>query len=191
MFDLLKNKQNILNLDNKEYVQKLIKGCLNKNLKSQEKIFKLTYPKVMGTLVRYTKDEKSAQIILGDAWIKIFRIIGTFKEDDNFIKWVLNIVINTAIDSFDINEKMFEVNLPHVKAVDFDNISSIGKLPVETLLGEINKLGIAQNLVFNMYVFEEMSHSDISKRLNISIETSKLNLSQAKCALRNSVAELV
>lgn len=191
MLGLLKNKQNILNLDNKEYIQKLIKGCLRKNLKSQEKIFKLTYPRVMGALVRYTKDEESAEIILGDAWIKIFRIIGTFKEDDDFIKWVLNIVINTAIDSFDINKKMFEVNSSQVKAVDFDNVASIGKLPVETLLGEINKLGIAQNLVFNMYVFEEMSHSDISKRLNISIETSKLNLSQAKYTLMNSIAELV
>ena len=44
-------------------------------------------------------------------------------------------------------------------------------------------------MVFNLYVFEEFKHHEIAERLNISIGTSKSNLSRAKNLLKKIMVE--
>ena len=48
----------------------------------------------------------------------------------------------------------------------------------------VNKLSPAYKTVFNLYVFEEYSHKEISEILGISEGTSKSNLAKARMNLQ-------
>lgn len=48
----------------------------------------------------------------------------------------------------------------------------------------ISGLSTQYRTVFNLYVFEEMKHHEIAQELNISVGTSKSNLSRAKEQLK-------
>jgi RNA polymerase sigma-70 factor (ECF subfamily) len=45
--------------------------------------------------------------------------------------------------------------------------------------------------VFNLYVFEEFSHKEISEKLEFSEGTSKSQLSKARALLRSKIHEMV
>lgn len=78
--------------------------------------------------------------------------------------------------------------------VDVENIESID-LPIQqidevegsVLLTLIKELSPAYRMVFNLYVFEEYKHSEIAEMLNISIGSSKSNLSKAKVNLERLI----
>lgn len=55
-------------------------------------------------------------------------------------------------------------------------------------MDEIEKLSPAYRTVFNLYVFEEYTHKEISEILGISEGTSKSNLSKAKMNLQNRLS---
>ena len=53
------------------------------------------------------------------------------------------------------------------------------------VINAMQKLTPAYRTVFNLYVFEEMTHKEISDTLGISVGTSKSNLAKAKHNLKN------
>ena len=62
------------------------------------------------------------------------------------------------------------------------------ELKSKVAMDEIQKLSPAYRTVFNLYVFEEYSHKEISEILGISEGTSKSNLSKAKVNLQNRLS---
>ena len=52
------------------------------------------------------------------------------------------------------------------------------------VINAMQKLTPAYRTVFNLYVFEEMTHKEIADELGISVGTSKSNLAKAKGNLR-------
>ncbi|TCP27914.1 RNA polymerase sigma factor (sigma-70 family) [Tenacibaculum skagerrakense] len=67
--------------------------------------------------------------------------------------------------------------------VDFDE----GTIVVNDLLVMIQALPDRYRLVFNLYVLDSFSHKEIAEMLNISVGTSKSNLSRAKQLLKKAI----
>jgi RNA polymerase sigma-70 factor (ECF subfamily) len=55
----------------------------------------------------------------------------------------------------------------------------------------IQKLPSATGLVFNLYAIEGYTHAEISKKLNISINTSKWHLSNARNILKSEILSII
>lgn len=51
----------------------------------------------------------------------------------------------------------------------------------------IQELPPGYKMVFNLYVFENKSHNEIAEELNISVNTSKSQLSKARAYIRKQV----
>ena len=58
-------------------------------------------------------------------------------------------------------------------------------MAAKELVQIIQQLPLGYRIVFNMYVIEGFSHKEIAGELEITIGTSKSQLSKAKKALRN------
>ena len=65
-----------------------------------------------------------------------------------------------------------------------EDLSIYESIKPEMVLEAMQKLSPAYQTVFNLYVFENYSHKEIADTLNISIGTSKSNLSKAKLKLK-------
>ena len=63
--------------------------------------------------------------------------------------------------------------------------SSEDKLGYKEIINTVKQLSASYRTVFNLHVIEGLSHEEIAKLLDISVGTSKSNLSKAKERLRS------
>ena len=105
--------------------------------------------------------------------IKKYKGIGTFEG------WIKRITINKAIDKYkQLNHLNIEINDDLLEDVDLSEEDL--NINLDTIIKCIQKLPNQYRLVFNLYELDDYSHKDISKMLNISVNTSKSNLHRAK-----------
>lgn len=168
-------------------LRSVIEGCVSGDRVSQKKIYELYYGKMMGVCMRYTKDTDRAQDILQDALIKVFANIGKYDFKGSFEGWVRRIVVNTAIDFFRRSKKDFMLLGENQSIEEYseeldDEDDSEDKYDFEPqeIMDAMQKLSPAYRVIFNMYVFENLTHKEIAEKLEISVGTSKSNFSKAK-----------
>ncbi len=92
-----------------------------------------------------------------------------------------------------VNECLMKLRGPKVYWVATDayesefSIEAFTSLEAEELHKMISDLPIGYRTVFNMYVVEGFSHTEIAENLGISEGTSKSQLSRAKAILREQI----
>jgi RNA polymerase sigma-70 factor (ECF subfamily) len=135
--------------------------------------------------------------------LKIFNNIKTFKREAPVEIWMKSIVINTIIDHWrkmNKSKNIFvtdkEMDLYKITYTDSndeitEHWNKLCSIPSETLMQLIQKLPSATGLVFNLYAIEGYTHAEISKKLNISINTSKWHLSNARNILKSEILSII
>lgn len=173
---------------NQKYLEEIIKGCIKAKTSSQEKLFKLFSEKFYGVCLYYTKNRFDAEDILHEGFIKIFENINKYKNIGSFEGWMRKIIVNTALEKFRKKQHLYSVDMDTIKDNDFfiDEKLAIN-LSVNDLLKFIQELSPQYKMVFNLFAIEGYSHSEISKKLGISVGTSKSNLSRARGILKEKV----
>lgn len=168
-------------------LRKHIDGCRNQDRLSQKWIFEKYYRLMFGVCLRYTSDKDRVQDIVQEGFLKVFTNIEGYTSKGSFEGWIRRIMVNTAIDAirkmkispielvddFTI-ETHAEVDLLDVEDEEETNFS------VHDILDAMNQLSPVYRAVFNMFVFDNLSHQEISNTLGISVGASKSNLAKAK-----------
>ncbi|MCB9169930.1 MAG: sigma-70 family RNA polymerase sigma factor [Flavobacteriales bacterium] len=173
----------------------LIDGCLAGERRSQQRVYELFYGKMMAVCLRYTKNADQAKDILQDGFIKVFRSMDRFNRDGSFEGWIRRIMVNTAIDHFRRTKNSYLLLGTDRSIEDFGDMDEEDvledtaaeeemELRPADVINAMQKLTPAYRTVFNLYVFEEMTHKEIAETLGISVGTSKSNLAKAKNNLR-------
>ncbi|HEU5364883.1 MAG TPA: sigma-70 family RNA polymerase sigma factor [Hanamia sp.] len=168
-----------------------IRGCALNRRESQKKIYNSFYSYGMAICDRYTKRKEDAIEIFNDAFLKVFKEIHRFTpsysdEMNSFKGWIRKILIYTAIDHCRKNNKHYFsaemetaiVYIPQHEETGFDRIS------YDEIIRAIQHLSPAYRTVLNMFIIDGFSHEEIAQQLNISIGTSKSNLSKARQQLQ-------
>ncbi len=173
----------------------LVDGCIAGDRRSQQRVYELFYGKMMAVCLRYTKNHDQAKDILQDGFIKVFRSMEKFNRDGSFEGWIRRIVVNTAIDHFRRTKNSYLLLGEERSIEDFgdqdeedviqdDGLEEELDLKPADVINAMQKLTPAYRTVFNLYVFEEMTHKEIADALGINIGTSKSNLAKAKQNLK-------
>ena len=168
--------------------QQLIDRCKSKDRVAQRALYDQYASMLYGCCLKYAPNKEEAQDILQDSFIIIFEKIKQFKNEGSFEGWCKRITINTAL------QRYRTANLYHIEnentivddAIDFDN--SI-KLDMVDMLAMIQQLPHRYQLVFSLYSLDGYSHKEISKMMEISVGTSKSNLSRARLRLQEMIKE--
>lgn len=118
--------------------------------------------------------------ILNDSFLSIFKNINQYDIDYSFKAWLRKIVIHKSIDAFRKNKKYKEIHsqVEIEKIPPEDEVSIVEK--DDDILSVIQLLPPAYRTVFNLYVMDDYKHHEIAELLQISVGTSKSNLSRAK-----------
>ncbi len=168
----------------------LIKGCLKNERNSQQLLYKAYYGYAMSICLRYTSSYEDAVEVLNDSFMKIFQKIEQYDTSKSFKGWLRKTMINTSIDHFRKNAKHRsndELEVAHCMSTSDD---AIGNLSHEEIIGLVSDLPKAYRTVFNLYAIDGFKHHEIADMLNISIGTSKSNLSKARAKLQKRLKEL-
>lgn len=169
----------------------LIKGCRTGNEKAQEELLVSYSRQMMGICYRYTGDADIARDLLHDGFIKVFTSFRSFdyRGEGSLRAWMSRIFVNTALEYLRHSHvKIEEVPLESIDTIeDIPNEEQLETIPNEVIMEMISELPQGYRAVFNMYVFEELSHREIAVKLGINEVSSRSQLSRSKKMLAERI----
>jgi len=160
----------------------LIAGLKKGNRTAQEQFYKIHFMKMIPIATRFSGSKEEAHEIINTAFLSVLNSISKYK-DGNFEGWVSQIVRRTAIDYY----RKYSFNKPKTSAlIDYDEVTynkALSNLQMEEILMLIQKLPPSTRTVFNLFIFDEMTHEEVANKLNISVGTSKWHISNGRAKL--------
>ncbi|NNE28543.1 MAG: RNA polymerase sigma factor [Saprospiraceae bacterium] len=172
--------QSLLDLDT---IQAAIAG----KRQAQEALYVQYSPTMFGICLRYASDYHSAEDILQEGFVKVFKNLDRFRGDGSFEGWMKRIFINTSIEFYRkaVNKR---------KIIEMDSVYDQGSAPLaldnlaaKDILKIIQKLPNGYRTIFNLYAIEGYTHREIGAMLGISEGTSKSQLARAREAIRMKI----
>lgn len=170
-------------------LEQLIQGCIRNERSSQEKLYRMFYPKMMAMVRRYIDQEMQAEEVMNNGYLRAFQKIGQYNFQGSFEGWLRKIIFHAVSDYVKQNHKYSE----KVILVEKDEVvhkDHADKLYYDQLLELVQGLPDATRTVFNMYVMEGFTHKEIGGMLGISEGTSKWHLSEGRRQLKEKIEKL-
>lgn len=147
-------------------------------------------------------DEKVAEDLLQDTFLKAYHKAGQFKEGGKLTSWLWAIAKNNAYDSFKKKDALnFTVSLENdegeqmnteelvVEMTDAEQLM-VKKLERDQVKHCIDKLKDSQKEVVLMQMFSELSYDEISETLQTTVSSVKSMLNRARKSLFSCLKKL-
>ncbi|CAG5078094.1 RNA polymerase sigma factor [Parvicella tangerina] len=168
-----------------------IKGCKQNDKKCQKKVYEMLFSPMLGVCMRYAQDRQDATDILQDGFIKVFEKIGLYDDNGSFEGWVRRIIVNTAIDAIRKRKNelltddtsVYQPKSGYYESQGTEEAAYKG-LKVGDVVDAMQELSPMYRTVFNLYVMDGLTHQEIADELDISVGTSKSNLSKARARIK-------
>jgi RNA polymerase sigma factor (sigma-70 family) len=144
-------------------------------------------PKMYGVCLRYAGSTEEAEDMLQEGFIKVFKKIGSFRQEGSFDGWVRRVFVNTAIEHFRRKTYLQPITEQEENTIEGKFLSVLDSLAEKDIAQLIQQLSPGYRTVFNMYVIEGYTHKQIGEALGISEGTSKSQLSRARLILQDLV----
>jgi RNA polymerase sigma-70 factor (ECF subfamily) len=172
----------------------LIAACKKQERNAQKVLYERYAPLMMTVCLRYSHDGETARDLLHDGFIHVFSQISSFESKGSFEGWLRRIFVNLALENYR-KEKRKNLFLEEYKQtqieetdIGFDGAADFEGIPRDEILKIIQELPSGYQTVFNLFVFEDMSHKEIAQQMGISEASSRSQLSRAKAILQKKVS---
>ena len=146
---------------------------------------------------RYIPDREAAKDVLQDSFVRIFSSAGTFRYrgEGSLKAWMKKIVVNGALKYLQKSSRNCFVtgldNFQDIPDDGFDEDYGMNAVSPAVIQEMIRKLPDGYRTIFNLYVFEDKSHKEIAKILNIKENSSASQLHRAKALLAKWIREYI
>lgn len=154
-----------------------------------EELYQRHNRRVYSICLRMIRNESQAEDLAQEAFIQLFRKIGSFRGDSAFTTWLHRLTVNQVLMHF------------RKSSVKLEHTTEEGETPVQTVQGTENPnrmpvldrisldKAIAQlppgyHRVFVLHDVEGYEHEEIAKMLGVAVGTSKSQLHKARMKLR-------
>lgn len=136
--------------------------------------------------------------VVTDGFVKAFHRFDQFKkvEEEHTEKvlmgWLKAIMVNCSIDELRRSSMLPEIGGigEEVWQISDKTDEADQMLLYKNLIVLIKELPPNYRIVFNMYVVDGYTHSEIADALHISVNTSKSSLSRARILLQTSIRKM-
>jgi RNA polymerase sigma factor (sigma-70 family) len=181
-----------------ENTWQIIQGCIANDRRCQKLFYEQYRGYALKTVFRYIYRYEKAVDIANDGFVKVFKNFSGFKAGNGtdtekiLMCWLKRIMINSAIDELRKGNMLPEIGgIPEYVWETPDSSADADQLLLyKDLIILVKELPPAYRAVFNLYVIDGYTHSEIAGLLNIAIGTSKSNLSKARQLLQQHVKKM-
>ncbi len=146
---------------------------------------------------RLTRSQDEASDVVAEAFVRVFRALGSFQGNSAFPTWLYRIITNCFLDlrkkqksrsaaSLDdvVHTEDGEMSLQIEAEMPSPHAIAVSKARVSKISEAIEQLPEYQRAIILMYHAEMMSYEDIACALNLPIGTVKSRLNRARLSLR-------
>jgi RNA polymerase sigma-70 factor (ECF subfamily) len=170
----------------------LLRELQNGNAFAQKRVYDRYAHRLFRLCLRYVQNEDDARDVLMTGFLKFFKNADRIEHrgDAGFEPYLKALMVNEALQ-FLRKKRDSWVALDESTDAEAD----AGSLPdaglaAEALYDLVRQLPTGYRTVFNLYALEGYSHAEIARRLGISEQTSKSQLSKARALLRRRLHEI-
>tara|TARA_B100000809_G_scaffold135519_1_gene133101 strand:- start:3665 stop:4213 length:549 start_codon:yes stop_codon:yes gene_type:complete len=170
----------------------LIKKVEKQDRKAQIELYRLCFNDLMSIACRYNKNEDDSELLVNNCFLKIIDNLNKYNHSKPFQAWIRRIAINEVIDDYRKNKKRKELfidteNIEQEEGESFNEIDH--KIEAEELNDMLFELPKATRTVFSLIAIDGYSHKEVCEKLEISLETSKWHMKEARKRLKKMLIQ--
>lgn len=174
--------------------QELVNDLLKKDKNAWKYFYNLYAKDLIRICGRYVSDSEQINDILQEGFVKMFQSIDKFeyRGDGSLRAWMTRIIINEALGYLRTSTKIMEEPVDPQEIPDHEDESDepeMQDVPSSVLYSMIQELPVGYRTVFNLFVFEDMGHKEIAKRLGIAEASSASQFHRAKKILAKKITD--
>lgn len=174
-----------VNLNNK-----IVENCKLNNAKAQMQLYDSYCDAMFCIAKRYVKDSFTAEDVMQDAFIKVFKNINTFKGEVTIGAWIKKIVINQCIDYLKKKKiELISIEEKELQLADSSDWTINEEVDITTITKTINSLPEKYKVILNLYLIEGFDHKEIAQVLNITEVNSRSQLMRGKNKLKSELKQ--
>jgi RNA polymerase sigma factor (sigma-70 family) len=161
--------------------QLLLTGCLAQDRQAQYQLYQRYKSAMFSSALRILNDRDLAQDALQEAFVEVFRQLGSFRQESALGGWIKVIVVRCALRILRREQRMEVYNQerhPEPLVAWHDSLTG------EALEKAIGELPAGYRAVFCLIEVEGYLHREVAELLGISEGTSKSQLFHAKRLLQ-------
>jgi RNA polymerase sigma-70 factor, ECF subfamily len=160
-------------------------------------LFETHKRRVYSLCLRMTGDPAEAEDLAQEAFLQLFRKIGTFRGESAFSTWLHRLVVNVVlmhlrkrgIQQVPLEDVDTSQEEPVKREYGDDDKRLMGSIDRITLDRAIAELPPGYRAVFVLHDVEGYEHNEIAQIMNYSIGNSKSQLHKARLKLRDYLRE--
>ena len=154
-----------------------------------EELYRRHNHRVYSVCLRMTHNVSEAEDLTQEAFIQLFRKIGSFRGDSAFTTWLHRLTVNQVLMHF------------RKRSVKLEHTTDEGDVPVQIVVGSenpdrmpvidrisldraVNQLPPGYRTVFLLHDVEGHDHEEVAKMLGVAVGTSKSQLHKARMKLQ-------
>lgn len=175
----------------------LIIACKKQDRNAQRALYEEYAPKMMAVCLRYCKNDETARDLLHDGFIQVFTRIGSYEGKGSFEGWLRRIFVNVALEYYRQEQKNYKF-LEEYQHEWKDQSSTVGEdildienIPRHAVMKMIRELPSGYRTIFNLFIFEEMSHREIGELMGINEAASRSQYFRAKSMLQKKIQTIL
>ena len=150
--------------------------------------------RVYSVCLLMTKDVAEAEDLTQEAFLQVFRTVGSFRGESAFSTWLYRVAVNTVLMKLRRRKSPPTVSLDEPVSADSPSLHrDFGKNDPD-LTGLVDRLALRRALlelpegcrrIFSLHEVEGYQHHEIAQLLDCSIGNSKSQLHKAKLKMRD------
>jgi len=170
--------------------QKLVDDCKANNARAQLRLYDKYCEGMFIIAKRYVKDSATAEDVMQDAFIKVFKNIQSFKGEVTIGSWIKRIVVNQCIDYLKKRKvELVSIEEKELTIANDDDWTVDDHVNIGIITRAIGQLPEKYKIVLNMYLFEGYDHQEIAQVLNITEVNSRSQLMRGKNKLKSQLKQ--
>ena len=157
-------------------------------------LFERHKKRVYSVCLLMTKDVAEAEDLTQEAFLQVFRTVGTFRGDSAFSTWLYRIAVNTVLMKLRRRKSPPPISLDEPLSPESPSLRrDVGKADPQ-LCGVIDRIALHRAIqelpegcrkIFALHEIEGYQHHEIAQMLECSIGNSKSQLHKAKQKMRD------
>ena len=154
-------------------------------------LFNMFFPKVKVFLVKFLKDDKAAEDIAQDIFVKIWSLRHVLPEVRSFNTYLYRMTKNAALNY--LRDKKFAVEISEISILDDSDIEQDYYRKEKELLIKlaVEQMPPQRRKIFTMSRYQGMSNDEIAKSLGLSKHTVENHLSISLKEIRELMVAFV
>lgn len=166
----------------------LIQNCIKGQRHAQTKLFETYAPFIKGVILRYISDTELVKDLLSEIFIRVFSKLHLYAPTGSFKGWIRTLSVNVIVDHARKNKKYNTTYADDFTELDpYVDSNTISNVSYKELLQLITTLPDVQRMVFNLHIFESLTHTEIGTLLNITPNNSRWHLNRARNSLKEKL----